>query len=106
MMRSMVIEYIRYEVEDAAALTRAYEAARSALDASPHCLGYELSRCQEEPTWMILRIEWDSTEGHLEGFRKSPQFGPFMQAVRPFIGQIREMRHYELTSVVARKSGS
>lgn len=101
----MVIEYIRYEVDDVAALTRAYETARHSLDASPHCLGYELSRCQEEPQWMILRIEWDSTDGHLEGFRKSREFASFLQAVRPFIGQIREMRHYELTSVVARKSG-
>lgn len=42
----MIVEYVRYEVEDAAALTRAYEVARHSLDASPHCLGYELSRCQ------------------------------------------------------------
>ena len=100
----MIVEYIRYEVEDAAALIEAYEAARSSLDASPHCLAYELSRCSEEPKSLILRIEWTSTQAHLEGFRKSAEFGPFLAAVRPFIGQIREMRHYELTSVVSRKS--
>jgi quinol monooxygenase YgiN len=99
----MIVEYIRYEVEDADALVRAYEAARRSLDASSHCLAYELARCTEEPSSLILRIEWDSSEGHLEGFRKSAEFGPFLQAIRPFIGQIREMRHYAPTSVVANK---
>lgn len=99
----MIVEYIRYEVEDAAALVQAYEAARRSLDASPHCLAYELSHCTEEPRSLILRIEWDSNEGHLEGFRKSADFGPFLQAIRPFVGQIREMRHYAPTAVVARR---
>ena len=99
----MIIEYIRYEVEDAAGLIQAYEAARQALDSSPHCLAYELSRCSEAPASLILRIEWASLDAHVEGFRKSPAFGAFLAAVRPFVGQIREMRHYEVTSVVSRK---
>ncbi|NUP14348.1 MAG: antibiotic biosynthesis monooxygenase [Polyangiaceae bacterium] len=99
----MVIEYIRYEISDVDGFMSAYQSARSALDASPHCLAYELSRCSEEPSSFILRIEWDSTEGHLQGFRKSEVFGPFVAAVRPFIPSIREMRHYELTSIASRK---
>ena len=55
----MIVEYIRYEVSEAEALVRAYEAARASLDASPHCLAYELSRCSEDPKSFILRIEWD-----------------------------------------------
>src|SRR5688572_28157133 len=98
----MIVEYIRYEVSDADALVRAYEDARFALDASPHCLAYELSRCAEEPKSFILRIEWDSSEGHLQGFRKSPEFAGFLAAVRPFLNDIREMRHYEVTSVARR----
>ncbi len=101
----MIVEYIRYEVSDPEGLIGAYEAARSALDASPHCLAYELSRCTEEPKSFILRIEWDSSEGHLQGFRKSPEFAGFFAAVRPFFNDIREMRHYELTSVARRASG-
>jgi quinol monooxygenase YgiN len=100
----MIIEYIRYEVAAAAAFLKAYEAARRALDTSPHCLAYELSCCTEEPTSYILRIEWDSTEGHLQGFRKSEEFKSFLSAVGPFVGDIREMRHYLVTSVAARKN--
>jgi quinol monooxygenase YgiN len=96
----MIVEYIRYEVADADALIRAYEEARASLDASPHCLSYELTRSTDEPSCFVLRIEWDSADGHMKGFRTSKEFGPFLAAVKPFIPEIKEMRHYELTSVV------
>jgi quinol monooxygenase YgiN len=101
----MIIEYIRYEIADADtdAFMNGYEAARASLDASRHCLAYELSRCTEEPTSFILRIEWDSAEGHLQGFRKAPEFASFLAPVRPFINHIREMRHYAVTAIAARK---
>lgn len=100
----MIVEYIRYEVTDPDAFVRGYEEARRALDASEHCLAYELSRCTEDPRTFVLRIEWDSVTGHLEGFRKSPVFAEFLAHVRPFIPEIKEMRHYEPTTVLARKS--
>jgi quinol monooxygenase YgiN len=100
----MIVEYIRYEITEPEPFLRGYEAARAALDTSPHCLSYELSRCTEEPTSFILRIEWDSADGHLHGFRKSAEFAVFLGAVRPFIENIREMRHYALTSIAARKA--
>lgn len=76
---------------------------RAALDASPRCLADELSHCTEEPRSLILRIEWESSEGHMNGCRKSAELGPFLPAFRPFIGQSREMRHYAPTSAVAPK---
>lgn len=100
----MIVEYIRYEIPAPEPFLLGYEAARAALDASPHCLCYELSRCTEEPTSFILRIEWDSLEGHMQGFRRSPEFAAFLAAVRPFIENIREMRHYAPTPVQGRKS--
>jgi quinol monooxygenase YgiN len=100
----MIVEYIRYEIADAESFERAYEAARAALDASPHCLAYELARCTEEPAFFTLRIEWDSVDGHLQGFRRSAEFAGFFSAVRPFLNDIREMRHYAVTSVAARKA--
>jgi quinol monooxygenase YgiN len=100
----MILEYIRYEIADAEPFLGAYEVARAALDASAHCLGYELARCSEAPSSFILRIEWDSSEGHLKGFRGSPEFPAFLAAVRPFIESIQEMRHYEVTPIARRKS--
>ncbi len=92
----MVVEYIRYTipVDRVSAFEQDYAAARSALDASRHCLGYELARGVEEPTNFILRIEWDSIDGHEQGFRRSPEFRQFFQHVRPYVSEIAEMRHY------------
>jgi quinol monooxygenase YgiN len=97
----MVVEYIRYKMApgEGEALLTAYRAAAESLRASPHCLSYELSRCEEAPESFVLRIEWDSTEGHLQGFRKSAEFGPFLQAVKPLMPQIEEMRHYARTDL-------
>jgi hemoglobin len=103
----MIVEYIRYQIaeERRAAFEDGYRRAQASLQTSPHCLAWELSRCVEEPGQYVLRIEWDSAEGHLQGFRRSPEFREFFAAIRPFVGDIQEMRHYEQTDVVARKSG-
>ena len=101
----MVVEYVRYVLpaEQCAAFEQAYAQAQSALQASEHCLGYELSRCIEEPTMYILRIKWDSVDGHMQGFRTSTEFRSFFAAVRPFVEHLAEMRHYEVTSIKAHK---
>ncbi|MBR0654895.1 putative quinol monooxygenase [Plastoroseomonas arctica] len=92
----MVVEYIRYDLgqNSAEALIAAYAVASESLRAAPECLGYQLARCEEAPSSFILRIDWRSTEEHLQGFRKGPHFPAFLAAIRPFIGEIAEMRHY------------
>ena len=108
----MIVEYVRYKLNEQPAKSdgsivspfeAAYRVAASSLDASPHCFGYELSRCVEEPNRYILRIEWDSVDGHLAGFRRSPEFAPFLAAIKPYIDQIEEMQHYAMSSVIASK---
>lgn len=97
----MVVEYIRYRIpeERREAFVDAYASAQEPLRASAHCLGYELSRCVEEPDRFILRIEWDSVDGHMKGFRGSAEFRTFLGHVRPFVPMIEEMQHYEVTDV-------
>lgn len=99
----MIVEYVRYAIAEdrRAAFEQAYTAAAEGLDASPHCLGYELSHGHEEPEHYILRIEWDSLEGHERGFRSSPEFRPFFQAISPYVSEIQEMRHYHVTNVTS-----
>jgi quinol monooxygenase YgiN len=95
----MVVEYIRYNIDAgrAEAFEEAYRRASEALEASEHCERYEVTRCSEDPTQYIVRIEWDSAEGHLSGFRQSPEFRRFFEAVGPFVHDIEEMRHYAVT---------
>src|SRR5450432_1144719 len=97
----MIVEYIRYTIEAARApeFLSAYETAAKSLRESKHCLGYELSQCTEARESFTLRIQWDSEEGHIKGFRTSPEFTPFLAAIQPFIKDIGEMRHYELLPI-------
>ena len=99
----MIVEYIRYQVPIARAdaFLASYRDAAAELRASPHCRRYEISQCTEEPTSFVVRIEWDSLDGHLQGFRKEAQFPSFFAKVKPFFDAIQEMRHYALTDVVS-----
>ena len=94
----MIVEYIRYTIASgqAAEFFAAYEAAGQILQRDPHCLGWELSQSEHDPTRCTVRIEWDSPEGHLQGFRASPAFADFLALVGPFIGDIDEMEHYAI----------
>lgn len=100
----MILEYIRYTIpaERSQEFESAYERASESLRAAPQCLGYHLSRCTEDPTSYILQIQWTSQDDHLKGFRQSDQFKSFFRDVQPFLQQITEMRHYELTKVAGR----
>jgi quinol monooxygenase YgiN len=97
----MIIEYIRYTIpaEQEQAFLSAYRAAATELRGSEHCLDYEISRCIEEPASFVVRIRWDSLDGHLQGFRKEASFPSFFAKVKPFYACIQEMRHYALTDV-------
>jgi quinol monooxygenase YgiN len=99
----MVVEYIRYEIAEGRrdAFVAAYRDAARDLGASKHCRRYEVTQCTEDPSSFVVRIEWDSVEGHIQGFRKEPEFGPFFTKVKPFFDDIKEMRHYALTDVVS-----
>jgi quinol monooxygenase YgiN len=101
----MTIEYIRYKLptEQREAFIEAYKEASHALDASEFCTAYELTECEEEAGQFILRIEWTSTEEHLNGFRKSEIFPVFFATVKPYFDAIQEMRHYKRTEVTRTK---
>jgi len=101
----MIVEYIRYTIskDKQAKFIEAYTLASNQLDNSEYCLDYELTHCEEEPENFILRIEWTSTEEHLNGFRKSKDFITFYNHVKPFFNNISEMNHYKLTKVLKNK---
>jgi quinol monooxygenase YgiN len=101
----VIVEYIRYNIDEARrnAFEKAYVQAGQSLTASTHCLSYELSRCTEDARQYILRIEWDSADGHMKGFRSSPEFKTFFAAIQPYVKDIEEMRHYEVTAARGKK---
>ena len=98
----MVLEIIRYLITSSQEqhFETDYGKAAEYLDSSPHALGYMLYRSGKESNRYVMMIEWDSAEGHLKGFRQSPDFGEFLALVKPYSEMIEEMEHYERTSVI------
>ncbi|MBD0382205.1 putative quinol monooxygenase [Paenibacillus sedimenti] len=94
----MVVEIIRYDIasESVEHFIQAYKEAGTYLKRSTHCLSYEVVQGIEEPGHFIVRIEWDSVEGHMKGFRAGPEFQPFFALVKPFFNAILEMKHYSV----------
>jgi quinol monooxygenase YgiN len=94
----MIVEYIRYRIPVAQGhdFAAGYARAATVLDADEHCLSYEVARGVEEPENWVVRITWDSLEGHERGFRAAPHFQDFLAAVRPFFDAIEEMKHYHV----------
>jgi hypothetical protein len=74
----MIVEYIRYKIDPSRndEFDEAYRRAGMLLDASPHCQRWEAARCVDEPEKQIVRIDSDSAEGHLQGFRQSADVSP------------------------------
>jgi quinol monooxygenase YgiN len=93
---SVVVEYVRYRLpaEQGESFAAAYARAATILDADEHCLSYEIAQGVEEPENWVVRITWDSIEGHEQGFRTAPHFQDFLATVRPYFGAIQEMKHY------------
>lgn len=103
----MIVEYIRYALTAHGPndLVGAYVEAGKHLAAAPECIDYELTQCTEDTQSLILRIRWLSAEDHMQGFRTGPHFPPFFAAIRDFLPEIAEMRHYALTQVAGMGSG-
>ena len=101
----MIPEILRYKipVAQSVAFTTAYRQAAEVLRDSPHCLGCELLRSDKDPENYLLTIYWDSAEGHMQGFRTSAVFPPFLALVRPFLANIQEMEHYHPSGIAWRR---
>ncbi|MFI0899395.1 group II truncated hemoglobin [Streptomyces sp. NPDC020983] len=100
----MIVEYIRYRIaaSDREAFEQAYARAAVPLGQAEQCVDYELARCAEDPGAYVLRIRWTSAAGHLDGFRKGGHFPAFFAEIRPYVGAVEEMRHYEVTDVAGK----
>lgn len=98
--KSYAVEVIRYNIprDKSAAFEKAYADAGKHLQASPYCLEYKVLHGNDEPDHYIVIIHWTSKEEHLQGFRKSKEFIPFFNLVKPFYNNIEEMKHYDQTT--------
>jgi quinol monooxygenase YgiN len=99
---TVIPEIIRYRIsaDRTERFLHDYAQAGRALKQSPHCQGFELMRSTKDAELFLLVIRWDSADGHLKGFRTSPEFRDFFTHIRPYVGDILEMEHYAYTEVL------
>jgi heme-degrading monooxygenase HmoA len=99
-----MVEYIRYRMpaDTGDRFVEVYGRAGEYLARSAHCRGWELRRGVEDPERFVVRIEWDSQDGHEQGFRGSDLYEPFLGLLRPFAPHREEMAHYDLSAGGAR----
>jgi quinol monooxygenase YgiN len=92
----MIPEILRYNIpaDQKADFEQDYASAAEQLRANEHCLGYQFLESDKEPGRYLVTLWWDSEEGHIQGFRSSPQFPPFLAIVRKWIPMMEEMEHY------------
>jgi heme-degrading monooxygenase HmoA len=90
----MVVEYVHSTIppDQASPFQAAWSDAGRFLDADPHCPRHEVAHGVEKPERWIIRIEWDTIDGHEQGFQASPAF---LDAVRPFMGKVDNAQHYQ-----------
>jgi quinol monooxygenase YgiN len=93
----MSIEYIRFKIEEENCkdFIKTIRQACEIIADYPDCLNYEVTRCEEDALLFIWRIEWTSTNAHINGFRKHKTFESFYKLMQPFINSISEMNHYK-----------
>jgi hypothetical protein len=58
-------------------------------------LGWEIRRGIEDPGQYVIRIEWDSVDGHMRGFRESEPFQDFYGELSAFAEYRLQMSHFE-----------
>jgi len=92
----MVIEIATLTVKEGqnAAFEKAFGQAQRYIALSEHCLRYALTHCVEDAARYILRIEWDSLEGHVEGFRASADYAEYRALLLPYYAAPVDLYHY------------
>ncbi|MDB5075753.1 MAG: antibiotic biosynthesis monooxygenase [Chloroflexi bacterium] len=92
----MIIEIATINVQEGreGEFEAAFAKAQRYIAESPHSLNYQLTRCVEHPSRYVLRIEWDSLEGHTMAFRGSDAYQEYRALLYPLYASAPEVVHY------------
>jgi heme-degrading monooxygenase HmoA len=91
----MVLEIADLLIREGGAdgFTAAYRNAVTHITNSPGCRGARLVRGVENPSRFVLLVEWERLEDHVDGFRGSPAFQAWRNAVGSFFAETPRVEH-------------
>jgi heme-degrading monooxygenase HmoA len=94
----MIVEVVLFKAKEGAAESLR-EGLRTAQKVIARAAGYRRStfhRGIEEPDAFLLRIEWDTLDEHMHGFRGSALHAEWRSHFFQFLGGDLKMTHYEV----------
>ncbi len=94
----MVVEIVLLKAKDGAAESLR-DGLRSAQSVIARAAGYRRSvfhRGIEEPDAFLLRIEWETLDAHMRGFREGPLLAEWRGHFTQFLDGAPKMTHYEI----------
>ncbi len=93
----MIVELADIAVRpgQAGAFAAVFARAKRELEGSVGFRGARLLSGIENDDRMVLLVEWDRLEDHLDGFRGSPAFGRWRQLIGPFFAAPPVVEHFE-----------
>jgi heme-degrading monooxygenase HmoA len=94
----MVVEFAHFKAKEGAAesLRDGLRAAQAVIARSPGYMRSTFYRGIEEPDAFVVRIEWETIEAHMQGFRQGPLLGEWRGHFMQFVDGPPKMTHFEV----------
>jgi heme-degrading monooxygenase HmoA len=74
----------------------AFADASKIISSTKGFLPLGLHRCIERGSHYLLLVEWESLEGHTEGFRREPEYDQWRSLLHHFYDPFPTVEHFEL----------
>ncbi|MGI8424305.1 MAG: antibiotic biosynthesis monooxygenase family protein [Chloroflexota bacterium] len=94
----MIVELaiIRAQADKADAMRQGFQAARAVISQAEGYRGSVFHQGVEDPRRFVLRVEWDSVEAHMKGFREGPLFAQWRSHFGQFMDGSPDVSHFEV----------
>lgn len=94
----MIVEIVSLRAKPGEA-EKLRDGLRNARNVISEAQGYQASAFHqgiEDPQRFVLRIEWDSVDSHMKGFRDGPLFPQWRSHFAAFLDGAPDMAHFQI----------
>ena len=94
----MIVELVILRAKSGAAdgMRAGLQAARAVISQAEGYRGSTFHQGIEDPQRFVLRIEWDSVDAHMKGFREGPLFPQWRSHFGQYIDGAPDVSHFEV----------
>ena len=89
------IALLKAKSGEAERLREGLRAARPVIASAAGYRGSVFYQGVESPESFILRVEWETLEAHMQGFREGPRFAEWRSHFQAFLDGPPAMTHYQ-----------